>query len=138
MLNMTMEQYIQQAQECTQAGDKTDTIANYRLAIELDANQPASMYNVLGYQLLNNNEVDAAEQIFQLLIEKYPSQSEGLAGLAPVAQRHKQWELALQRWNECLEKFPNQVLWWWHVNKGYALIELQQFDVLVLPPINCV
>lgn len=120
------QQYAHQGASHDKAGNTLEAINCFRQAIELDANQPAWVYNALGHRLLNDNQLDEAEHIFQLLLEKHPNESYGLSGLALIAQRRKQYELALERWNKCLNRFPNQLLWW-HINTGITLMELQRF-----------
>jgi hypothetical protein len=45
------------------------------------------VYAGQGHQLLQNNQINEAEPMFQATSEKYPNQPDGLAGLAAIAQR---------------------------------------------------
>lgn len=120
--------HSQQATASAKRNDYNGAIIHYRKAIELDANQPAWVYADLGHQLLRTNQIDEAETMFQVAREKHPQKPHGFAGLAVVAQRRRYWELALERWTECLAKFPEQAHGWWHIQMGNALLELEQYQ----------
>jgi tetratricopeptide (TPR) repeat protein len=128
MINFTPAQHAQEALVCVKSGDIVGAIEHFRQAIEQDANQPAWVYGGLGNQLLRMNQIDDAEPVFQLACDKYPEHSIGFAGLAVVAQRRQHWDRALERWNACLAKFPQQVQAAWHANKANVLMEVRRFE----------
>ena len=128
MENLSASQHAQQALACVRANDSAGAIAHYRLAIEIDNSQPASVYAGLGHQLLKCNKVDEAEQVFLIASEKYPNAHNGFTGLAVVAQYREQWEVAVERWSGCLESFPQQTQAWWSTGKANALMHLGRFE----------
>lgn len=128
MKTLTASELARRGAESAKSGDHTAAITFYRQALELDPGQPVQVYAGLGNQLLKNNQLDEAEQLFQSLIHQYPDRPPGFVGLARVVQRRHEWKTALERWNVCLEKFPQQAQIGWYVAKGHLLLNLEQFD----------
>jgi tetratricopeptide (TPR) repeat protein len=124
MGNKNGHEIAQQALACAKNSDHAEAIGLYRQALELDVDQPSWVYAGLGNQLLQNKQIDDAEPVFLAACEKYPEQPHGCIGMATIAQRRGQWQLALERWNECLRKFPQQVVSSWHLHRGNALLQL--------------
>lgn len=120
----TADQYASKGAKSAKAGDKANAIACYRQAIDIDAKQPPWVYAGLANLLLQDNRVKEAEEAFKTLREKYPRQPQGFAGLAQAAQRRQHWVLALERWNDCLTKFPQHAPPLWYASKGNALLQL--------------
>ena len=57
-------------------------------------------------------EIDAlylAQKTFEELIDTHPDLRFGYSGLATLAKRDEDWDLALERWNVVLERFPDDV-----------------------------
>lgn len=69
-----------------------------------------------------------AEQIYRELTDMYPDSPAGYAGLAQVAQQYENWELALQRWDICISRFPAGQHPKWQASKARMLMKLQRFD----------
>ena len=63
----------------------------------------------LANQLLQQNKIEEATIIFQKLIQEYPDKIQGYQGLAQIANRQKNWDLALKLWDEASIKFPNNI-----------------------------
>jgi tetratricopeptide (TPR) repeat protein len=128
MKNNTAIEIAQQALAFAKNNDHAKAIALYRQALELDVNQPSWVYAGLGNQLLRMHQVEDAELVFLAACEKHPEQTQGYVGLAMISQRCRQWDQALERWNMCLEIFPQQGQVTWRANKASALMELGRYD----------
>lgn len=76
--------------------------------------------------LMDEGRIDEAKAECQQLVDKYPDRPEGKIGLARVAARSQQHNLALERWQAIIEQFPEQIEA--YVGKGKALIELGRID----------
>ncbi|NEQ76767.1 MAG: tetratricopeptide repeat protein, partial [Okeania sp. SIO2C9] len=79
-----------------------------------------------GNVLINLSRFDEAEAVFQQLIEKYPHQPQGYEGYARLNHSLGNWNLALERWESAIEKFPENI--GFQVSKGNVLINLSRFD----------
>jgi len=121
---MRDDESCQSGQVCIDYKDVGEAIAHYLQIKEATAVQPARVYARLGAALLRNGRLDEAEQIFLMLSEKYPKNPQGFVGLARVAQKQQQWEVALGRWNECMSRFPKRARIQWYVEKADVLLEL--------------
>lgn len=82
-------------------------------------------YILQGDALIASGHFQAAEQIFDKLIEQHPHEPEGFCGLARIAMQRQQWSLALQQWTAIIEKFSQQMEG--YVGKVDALIHLEAF-----------
>ncbi|MGD1805085.1 tetratricopeptide repeat protein, partial [Dapis sp. BLCC M126] len=63
---------------------------------------------------------------FQGIKEKYPEQPHGYERAAKLTHFLLDWELALERWNQAIAKFPHNIAY--QVEKGNVLINLSRFD----------
>ena len=79
-----------------------------------------------GNVLINLSRFDAAEVVFQRLIERFPNQPQGYEGYARLIHYLADGNLALSRWENALEKFPENI--GFQVQKGNVLINLSRFD----------
>ncbi|MDJ0590906.1 MAG: glycosyltransferase [Pleurocapsa sp. MO_226.B13] len=85
-----------------------------------------SAYVGKGNALAEIGEFELAKAEFEGLKLKYSDRSEGLAGLAKMAMRQKEWSQALYYWNECVARFPNRV--WMQVSRANTLIQLAEIE----------
>src|SRR5215472_8829106 len=96
-----------------QAGDDKDTYRHQ--AAEAEAALAARRYQ-------------EAELQFAALCQDYPRSPQGFAGLARVADAAGNWPAALERWDDCLARFPQNSPWRWHLAKAWALFHLARYD----------
>jgi len=73
-------------------------------------------------------QFDESESFLKELTESQPESPVGYLGLAWNAQRYERWQLALQRWDTCLNKFPKLIEAEWLFNKGNVLVKLERFN----------
>ena len=73
-------------------------------------------------------QFDDSESVLKELTESQPKSPVGYVGLAWNAQRYQHWQLALQRWNLCLDKFPDLIDPEWLFSKGNVLVQLEYFN----------
>ncbi|MGB3512054.1 MAG: tetratricopeptide repeat protein, partial [Microcoleaceae cyanobacterium] len=110
----------------------THSWADWELALQRWSEAIFKFPENIGFQvnkgnvLINLSRFDEAEAVFQQLIEKYPNQTQGYEGYARITHSFADWQLALQRWSEAIEKFPENI--GFQVNKGNILINLSRFD----------
>ncbi|MBN1637154.1 MAG: tetratricopeptide repeat protein [Deltaproteobacteria bacterium] len=57
--------------------------------------------------LLKTGRIEEAEEHFQDVVKDFPDAVQGYAGLARVAQKVENWELALDRWAKVIEITPD-------------------------------
>ena len=114
----------------TEVSSATALPGNTEKNSEADSSRQASKADaiLLGNQFLQSGHLEEAAQTFQQLTEEYPDHPRGFSGLAQVAQRRQDWNLSLQRWDDCLEKFPKQAQLWWYAGKGNALLQLGRIE----------
>jgi tetratricopeptide (TPR) repeat protein len=110
----------------------THSLADWELALKRWSEAIVKFPENIGFQvqkgnvLINLSRFDEAEAVFQQLIEKSPNQPQGYDGYARVAQSLRDWDLALERWEEAVSQLPYNINF--QVQKGNALIKLSQFD----------
>ncbi len=81
-----------------------------------------------GHTLIELQRLDEAEILFRDLTQNHPMLPEGYSGLAMAAQSRRDWELALERWESCIARFPYPVRFEWHHNKSLMLLWLEHYD----------
>jgi glycosyltransferase involved in cell wall biosynthesis/tetratricopeptide (TPR) repeat protein len=74
--------------------------------------------------LMRLGRLDAAETAFRNLTESHPNFHPGFVGLAQIATRQRNWDIAQDRWAACLERFPAEATEVWRMAHGNALLEL--------------
>ncbi|NEQ77434.1 MAG: tetratricopeptide repeat protein, partial [Okeania sp. SIO2C9] len=108
------------------------SLGNWNLALSRWENALKKFPEHIGFQvqkgnvLINLSRFDEAEAVFQQLIEKYPHQPQGYEGYARLNHSLGNWNLALERWESAIEKFPENI--GFQVSKGNVLINLSCFD----------
>jgi glycosyltransferase involved in cell wall biosynthesis/tetratricopeptide (TPR) repeat protein len=108
---------------------------DWQLALELwdrclqERNHARYMHwrNEYANALLELDRFKEAGQRFLALICDFPEYAEGYIGLARLATRSCDWELALSQWGRCLQIFDTGDRSWWYVNYARALEALQRF-----------
>ncbi|MEI2419059.1 tetratricopeptide repeat protein, partial [Arthrospira platensis SPKY2] len=126
------ENYPNQPQGYEGYARVTHSWADWELALKRWSEAIIKFPENIGFQvqkgnaLINLSRFDEAEAVFQGLKEKYPNQPQGYDGYARVAQSLRDWELALERWEEAVSQLPYNINF--QVQKGNALIKLSQFD----------
>ncbi len=82
----------------------------------------------LGRALLALGRLDEAEVAFQALAVRQTDRPAGFVGLARVATRRCAWDIALERWQVCFERFAAQARPQWYEARASALLELGRLD----------
>jgi tetratricopeptide (TPR) repeat protein len=127
MSTLNESEYLAKAQECVKNNNRTDAIAYFRQAIELNKTQPLEIVSQFANQLLQENELAEAEQHFNYLLGKNFQPLKTRAGLAQIYQKQKYWQQALDLWNSIFENSKGNAQISWYVDKGNCLLELKQF-----------
>ncbi|MGD1808138.1 tetratricopeptide repeat protein [Dapis sp. BLCC M126] len=83
-----------------------------------------SFYVAQGNVLIELARFKEAEVVFNDVLEKFPYQSDGFCGLAWILERQQNWELALTKWQEVIEKFPKHILA--YIRCGEILMKLEK------------
>lgn len=68
---------------------------------------------------------DEAEQVLEIALKSYPDNSQLLSSRAWTAHHRKDWQKALQRWNDYRERFPDDPIG--YSATGVVLCELKRF-----------
>ncbi|MGH8468109.1 MAG: tetratricopeptide repeat protein [Gammaproteobacteria bacterium] len=83
----------------------------------------------LGNAFLELGRLEEAEGVFMALRESDPMRPEGFEGIARCANRKRDFEESLVRWQECLDRFPGHSnVPTWRAQLGTALLELGRID----------
>ena len=99
-------------------------LSNYDKALKLDSNNlPASVGK--GKVLVKLGRFEAARKLFSELTEQFPDKILGWENLAKVAEQQKNWNIALERWEIAIDKFPEKLSF--YIAKGNVLIKLGKF-----------
>ncbi|NEQ37510.1 MAG: tetratricopeptide repeat protein [Okeania sp. SIO3I5] len=99
-------------------------LSNYEKALKLDSqNLSASLGK--GKVLVKLGRFEAARNLFSEMAEQFPDETLGWENLAKVAQQQKKWQIALERWEITIDKFPENLSF--YIAKGNVLIELGRF-----------
>jgi len=115
------------AQACIANKQPQAAIIHFQRALELTEIAPLWVYHKLAQQLFLIEDFTAASKVFNTLISHYPHKHHGYEGLAATAQKQQQWDLALERWQICFNKFPQRPIYWL-TPKANALLALEQFS----------
>ncbi len=83
-----------------------------------------SFYIAKGNVLIELGRFQEAEVVFNNVLEKFPDRSDGLCGLARVLEGQQKWELALTKWQQVIEKFPQNILA--YMRSGEILLKLRK------------
>ena len=127
-----IEKYSYRPQGYDGYGRIANSLANWELALQRWENAVEKFPENIGFRvekgnvLINLSRFDEAEAVFQRLKEKFPNQPQGYDGYGRIASSFVNWEFALERWENAVEKFPENI--GFQVNKGNALINLSRFD----------
>ncbi|WP_353573242.1 tetratricopeptide repeat protein [Candidatus Albibeggiatoa sp. nov. BB20] len=78
--------------------------------------------------LLKLERFAESEKTFKLITKHAPQVPAGYIGLAFLSQTQGKWELALEYWDTCLQKFPQQIQASWLTNKIKMLMQLNLLD----------
>jgi len=121
------------AKNCAESGNKLNKEGKIREAVEfyqqaliLNPQQPMSIYQTCGNNLITLGRLKEAESVFEKSIKVYPELPSGYERYAVVTHYLADWELALERWENAITKFPEHIVF--QVNKGNVLINLSRFD----------
>jgi tetratricopeptide (TPR) repeat protein len=69
------------------------------------------------------------EAVYLELAERHPARSLAFSALANLAARRREWQLAVERWTNCVTRFPNsREVPAWLTATGSAFIELERLD----------
>ncbi|MGD1703203.1 tetratricopeptide repeat protein [Dapis sp. BLCC M229] len=99
-------------------------LSNYDKALKLDSNNlPASVGK--GKVLVKLGRFEGARKLFSELAEQFPDKILGWENLAKVAEQQKNWNIALERWEIAIDKFPEKLSF--YIAKGNVLIKLGKF-----------
>ena len=67
-------------------------------------------------------DITSAEATMRQLTERFPEIPAGYAGLARLAARRRDWPAAIERWQACLDRFPDRAKHEWYANHARALL----------------
>ncbi len=117
------------AQEATAQENWVKAIKRWLTCLDRFPEQAQSVWFVRrGQALMALERLDEAETAFQAMVDRYPEDPGGHVGLARLALRRKDWEVAIERWQTCLDRFPEQAQSGWFVGRGQALMALERLD----------
>ncbi|MGK7920777.1 MAG: tetratricopeptide repeat protein [Trichodesmium sp.] len=121
------------ARDCVESGNKlnqegkiNEAVEYFQQALIINPEQEMAIYRSCGNNLITLSNFEEAERVFQQLKEIYPELPEGYEGYARVANSLVNWNLALVRWENAVERFPENI--GFEVQKGNVLINLFRFD----------
>ncbi|WP_413161120.1 tetratricopeptide repeat protein [Capilliphycus salinus ALCB114379] len=100
-------------------------LINYKTALKIDYQHFPSLMGQ-GNLLLGLGRFNEAKTFFDRLIENFPDKSQAFLNWARIGQRCQDYALALERWEQVLKRFPDNLQA--HVGKGSTLIELGRFE----------
>ncbi|MCV6639595.1 glycosyltransferase family 2 protein [Candidatus Albibeggiatoa sp. nov. NOAA] len=123
-----MQQLVKQAMVLAKQGRVQDAILCYQKAIKANPNQPVQVYQALGELLLQAGQLNAAEDCFQFLVSNISNYIDGYVNLAKIAMQANKLTIALERWEYCIQTFPDKVQLIWLVNKADILLKLERFE----------
>ncbi|MGD1698523.1 tetratricopeptide repeat protein [Dapis sp. BLCC M229] len=118
--------YVEIGDKLNKEGKIKEAVEYYKQALTLNPQQPMPIYRTCGNNLITLSKFEEAEKVFQQLKEIYPELAEGYEGYARVAHSLGNWNLALVRWENAINKFPENI--GFAVQKGNVLINLSGFD----------
>ena len=89
-----------------------------------DSPAAGSAFDAHARALLEQGRLAEAEEAYRDLQARHPDRPTGLAGLAQVAMQSGQWQTALDRFEECLTRFPSRSPPFWRLARARALARL--------------
>lgn len=120
------QDFINQGDKLNKEGKIKEGVEYYQQGLTLNPMQPMPVYRTCGNNLITLRRFKEAETVFQKLKEVHPDLPDGYGGYAGLTHYLKDWELALERWEEAIAKFPEHL--GFQTNKGNTLINLSRFD----------
>jgi tetratricopeptide (TPR) repeat protein len=126
------EKYPEQPEGYSGYAELTHHLPHWKLALKRWNEAIAKFPDNIDFQvhygnaLINLSRFDKAEAVFQGLKEKYPERPQGYEGYAGLTHHLLDWELALQRWEEAIAKFPYHFNF--YLQKGDVLANLFQYE----------
>jgi len=69
-----------------------------------------------------------AEAVYQAMRERWPDRVGGWVGLARVALVRSDWAAAVERFQQCIARFPDQSQMWWYGRLAYAQRQLGRVE----------
>jgi glycosyltransferase involved in cell wall biosynthesis/tetratricopeptide (TPR) repeat protein len=84
--------------------------------------------SMAAHALFHLERYDEAEALYQALCVEVPDRSLGYVGLARVSSSRGNWPVALERWQRCADRFPDDVEPWWRSSTGKAMTELGRWS----------
>ncbi|MGK7919729.1 MAG: tetratricopeptide repeat protein [Trichodesmium sp.] len=103
--------------------DWNSALENWEIAISKFP-ENLSFYRAKGNVLIQLGRYQEAEVVFKDISEKFSYKSDGLCGLAQVLEEQQKWELALTKWQEVIENFPQNILA--YIRCGEILMKLEK------------
>lgn len=127
-LSDVLSGYVAEAQEAKQRGDWKLALSLWNKCIQ-EYKHKNQMYWRAEYAnaLMELGRYEKAGQKFEALILDSPDFDGGYIGLARLAQKRCDWELALSSWDTCIQRFDNGDHPWWYANYAQALNGLNRF-----------
>ncbi len=81
-----------------------------------------------GDLLLRSGQIEKAHEVYSGMTKNMPNAPAGFMGLAKVAQRKKDWHLALENWDKAIERRKSQINYSWLNRKAHVLLELEEYE----------
>ena len=78
----------------------------------------------VAHELLQQQRLPEAEEVYRELWRSQPDNPAGLAGLAWVAMHRGEWHRALDLWNQCLDRFSSREQMGWHIARSRTLFRM--------------
>ncbi|MDY7008696.1 MAG: tetratricopeptide repeat protein, partial [Cyanobacteriota bacterium] len=118
--------FVENGNKLNKEGKIKEAVEYYQQVLTINPQQPMPIYRTCGNNLITLGKLEEAERVFQQLKEVDPELPEGYEGYARIANSLGNWNLALSRWENALEKFPEHI--GFQVQKGNVLRNLSRFD----------
>ncbi len=103
-----VDEFLAAAKEASSRNDWTRAKELCDSALHAFADHPLARWftSIRAAALTNLGRYADAENDLNVVVKVMPDKPIGYAGLARVSQAQQQWSLALQRWDECIRRFP--------------------------------
>ena len=118
--------FVENGDKLNKEGKIKEAVNFYQQALTINSQQPMPIYRNCGNNLITLGKFEEAETVFKQLKEMYPELTDGYEGYARLTHSLGNWELALKRWENAIEKFPEHI--GFQTQKGNMLINLSRFD----------
>ncbi|MDE5070570.1 MAG: tetratricopeptide repeat protein, partial [Trichodesmium sp. St5_bin8] len=118
--------FVENGDKLNKEGKIKEAVNFYQQALTINSQQPMPIYRNFGNNLITLGKFEEAETVFKQLKEMYPELTDGYEGYARLTHSLGNWELALKRWENAIEKFPENI--GFQTQKGNMLINLSRFD----------